>query len=88
MTRLDRSETDTVCDNDPRSKDYGSPNARGRVYLLGIRQDQFGAGADYVFEKLTSLITDTFAKIHVRMSLNECFGRHGQHTKTKSKIKP
>ena len=52
-----------------RSKDFGSPNARKRCYMIGARVDVCN---ETIFEKMCEWIEHKCPSIHTRMSLDDC----------------
>ena len=52
-----------------RSKDYGSPNARKRVYIVGVRADQC---KETILDNIEHFAQHICPSIHARMSLNSC----------------
>ena len=53
-----------------RSKDFGSPNARNRCYIVGVRCD---VGDEEDLERLCRWVRLCCTKAHTRASLGECF---------------
>lgn len=52
-----------------RSKDFGSPNARKRCYIVGVRKNVCPID---LFDKMTDFIEFKCPSVHRRMNLVDC----------------